>query len=499
MKLLGRIKSKKFLILILFLIFVLALGVRVGILCNTYDVHPANIVFGMTQAKILVEGLESLTEANEFQGAPSSLGMTIVSFWGHSMPSAVMLAGTYWVFGEYDPICVRVIWLFIDSFGCLLMFLIGKELFSRRIGLIAAFLYAIWLPIAYLSTWMFFYNLMPFITLLSLYFFIKAVRTGAIKFYVLSAISIGIGYYYSPIIMFLPLMFGLALFIYNLGKSNFRKQVANVAKMTAVMVAVVFLILSPTWGIAYHRHDLNPLTMRPMSFWGGMWQGFGEFGENPVGAVFNDWITYDQVKEWGYEVEMWGPEYDEIFKPRVLDAIREHPVWWLSLLARRVPHSIVFTSQLGIEYYPRDAEGNHIERKCQYPTIGPIIAMIKGGTFWEWVKSCPYAAFYTGLMYLFAVVPVLLSVVGIWVMRKNWRPLILVAAVTIYFAAVHIAICVSSYKNMVPINLAYIIFSAIALDYIYRRIRGDDSRSDDSRSDELAMSPTENHPKKSFH
>jgi len=293
----------------------------------------------------------------------------------------------------------------------------------------------------------------------------------------------------------LPLMFGLALFIYNLGKSNFRKQVANVAKMTAVMVAVVFLIISPTWGIIHYiRPELKDFTMRGGILWGGMWEGFGEFGENPVGAVFNDYVTYDQVtKEWGYdsvtynqekgeweyEVEMWGPEYDEIFKPRVLDAIREHPAWWLSLLARRVPHSIVYTSQLGIQYYPRDAEGNRIERKCQYPTIGPIIAMIKGGTFWEFVKSCPYAAFYTGLMYLFVVVPVLLSVVGIWVMRKNWRPLILVAAASIYFAAVHIVMFVSSYKSMVAGNLAYIIFSAIALDYIYRRIRGADIRTDE--------------------
>jgi 4-amino-4-deoxy-L-arabinose transferase-like glycosyltransferase len=364
------------------------------------------------------------------------------------------------------------------------MFLIGRELFSKRVGLIAAFLYALYLPIAFLSTFPLHDALMPFITLVSLYFFIKAVRMQAIRFYILSGFFAGVGCYFQPSTQFLPVMYGMGLFIYGLRKSDFRKHILNVAKVTAIMMAVLVLVTSP-W-VVRNYNITGVANMRPPGSWQGIWEGFGEF-ENPVGAVLSDEHADQLAKQaLGDDVQLGSAETNAYFRGKVLSTIRKYPSWYLGLVARRVPSAIFYTSELGINLILRDVD-------YQNPTITEIVGMIRNDTFWEFVREHPFATGYRIMVYAFAIVPVLLSVAAFWVMRRNWRPMVLVATIPVYFAAIHIAIMVASYKSIVPASLGYIIFSAIALDYIYRRIRGADSRTD-----ELATPPTENHPKKGF-
>lgn len=487
-------------VLVLVLIILLALGVRLGITYNTRGVYyyaGMTISFGEV-ARNLVEGrgfvsggeyarrVWKLQEEKrmlvDFQDVPAPKDDSFAPFYALPPGPSVLLAGTYWAFGEYRYIYLRVIQALIDSFGCLLMFLIGRELFNRRIGLIAAFLYALYLPIASLSTLVLHDALVPFIALLSLYFFIRAVRRGSIKLYILSALFVGIGGYFQPTILLLPLMFGVALFIYNLRKLNLREQVANMVKITAIMMAVVVLVISP-WIARNYRITGAVMIMRS-SLWQGIWEGFGEF-ENPVGAVFSDEITYAQVREEvGYDIKYGTPEYDAVLKEKSLRAIKEHPGWWLSILARRVPRALVYFSDIGIGYYPRDEVGNIVlNESVVLETLPWLREALKSGIFWEFVKSRIYATFYSGLVLpglvlLFSFVPVLLSLAGIWLMRRKWRMLVLVATIPIYFSAVHMLVFVSQSKSLLPGSLAYIIFSATALYWMYSAIKGIRSKTD---------------------
>ncbi|MBM4452960.1 MAG: hypothetical protein FJ013_00045 [Chloroflexi bacterium] len=440
-----RIKSHKFLILVL----ILALSLRVGML--SYTCIP-NLDTGMMSHFMLTpysgmtsqfdEVARNLCEKRGFvtgDGEP---------FYDLPPGTSILLAGTYWAFGEYNDIYLRVIQAVIDSFGCLLMFLIGKELFSRRTGLIAAFLYAIWLPIAYLSIWPLHDALMPLITLSSLYFFVKAARTGAMKFYILSGLFAGVGCYFQPTILLLPLMFGLGLFIYSLRKTNFRECVLNVAKVTAVMMAMLVLVVSP-WMVRNY-HVTGALVFMRSTLWQGIWEGFGEF-ENPVGAVLSDAHATNLAREaLGEDIKPWSPETEAYFRGEVLNTIREYPGWWLSVLVRRFPNTLGYSSHLG--RYLSDF-------------ISPLTGSSLSATFCRWLGI------------LVAIVPILLGIVAIWAMRRDWRPLILVATVPAYFSVVHMFIFAASYKSIVPGSLGYIIFSAIALDYIYRRIRGANSEA----------------------
>jgi len=468
--LLHKIKLYKFLILII----ILAFGIRLGIIFGTCISTPYT---GMLSHYLLSpysgetalhgEGARNLVEGRGFVADENYVGIILGLQQGYKLidlqdipppeeehfspiyqftpGTSFLLAGTFWVFGEYRYIYLRVIQAIIDSFGCLLIFLIGRELFSKRIGLISAFLYSIWVPIAYLSTWVLHDALMPFITLLSLYFFIVAIRTGGNKFYILSAISVGIGCYFQPTIMLLPLIFGLVLFLHEFHRADLKKHVFKAIKVTVIMMAVLILFISPWVVRNYNILGTVTYAMRGPGLWVTIWEGFGEFGENPAGAALDDTITYEQAKSWGYEGKIFTPEYNDFFKPKVLDAIKEHPSWWLSLLARRIPSSLGYSSELGVYF-------------CEF-----ISAVLKSPFN---IVLC------RGLGAMFTITPILLSLFAVWIMRRRWKTLLLVALLPVYFSLVHIFFFSSSYKSIAPGTVGYIILSAVALDYIYGMIKG---------------------------
>jgi 4-amino-4-deoxy-L-arabinose transferase-like glycosyltransferase len=460
-----RIKVDKFLAAII----LLALIVRLGIIWSQPVITP---YFGtMTAidnaARNLVEGHGYVIGSEKF-----------TPFYQLPPGTSALLAGTYWIFGQYNYIYLRIFQALIDSFGCLFIFLVGRELFGRRVGLISAFLYAIWLPIAYLSTWPLHDALMPFITLICLYFFVMGVRRKALKSYILSGLFAGIGCYFQPTTLFLPLLFGLALFIYYLHKSNFREQVANTAKATAISMLMLALVITP-WIVRNYHVTGSVIVMRPGP-WSGLWEGFGEFGENPVGAQLSDEATYELArKESGYNIEYMSPAYQAFFKPKVLNAIKEHPGWYSSLVLKRIPRAVFNFSELGIYSLPLIRVDYPVWMNYLYGAdpVGYVTAIKKmfqgmgDGTFWVMFKTHPYGAFYLVLVWVFAIIPPLLSIFALWIARRNWRSLALVATVPLYFIVLHIFTFVASYKSIVPGSLGYIIFSAIALDYIYSLIK----------------------------
>jgi len=192
--------------------------------------------------------------------------------------------------------------------------------------------------------------------------------------------------------------------------------------------------------------------------------------------VLNDEVTYEQVKdELGYNIPYGTPEYDAVLRGKSIKAIEEHPFWWLSILARRAPHTIVYGSELGIAHYPRDTHGNILwgETQAQADSHSRFIIAIKSANFgeaWEILRTHPYAIFSSGMTLLFAFLPLLLSIIGIWLMRREWRAIVLVATVLFYFSVVNILFFVN-WKTLVPGALAYVLFSAITLHYVVLRLK----------------------------
>jgi 4-amino-4-deoxy-L-arabinose transferase-like glycosyltransferase len=478
-------------ILIISLIILISIGIRVGITYNTlgapnYYVMATDI--GET-ARNLAEGrgyvvvvdpeysqMVSTTQAEknmliDLKDFPPPEDKEFVPYYALPPGPSVLLALTYKVSGEYRYIYFRLLEAVIASFGCLLMFLLGKELFNRKIGLIAAFLYAVYLPIAYVSTWVLQDALVPFFTLLTLVLFVMGVKRKRIKYYIFAALVTGIGCYFQTSTIFLLAAFIVGLFIYNLGKSSFRQNILNVLKVAGISVVVFVLILSP-W-VARNYSVTGSIMLMRTTFWQGIWEGFGEY-DNPVGAVLDDEITYEQVvKEVGYNVPYGTLEYDAVLRDKSINAIKEHPLWWLSVLARRVPHTFFYGSELGISSYPRDSQGNILwnemgdNKSTQFKNA---ITSAHFGEAWNIIITNPYACFVYGLVIIFSFLPALLSLFAIWLMRRKWREIILVAMAPLYFSLVNIVFFVN-WKTLVPGALFYVLFSAIAFYFFAIKLK----------------------------
>jgi 4-amino-4-deoxy-L-arabinose transferase-like glycosyltransferase len=388
--------------------------------------------------------------------------------------TALLLAGTYRVFGGHQFIYLRIVQAIIDSLGCLFLFLIGKELFSIRIGFICSFLYAFWVPIAYISTWPVHDALMPFITSVCFYLFIMAVRKKSMMFYAISGLVAGIGCYFQPTLLLLPVAFGAGLFIYGLRDINLKENVVSVGKTTIIMMATLMVVVAP-WIIrnTVVTGDLS-VGMRG-ELWQGIWEGFGEV-DNPFGAVLDDAITHQQLtKELGYDPGSFTPATQEIFKEKVITAIEENPGWYVSTLLRRVPRTFVYFDQIMLEQVPgTDNTPWYAEKSwISFITGTGFISAFKNGAFTELVNQKPRVVLYLTASWFFAVVPFLLSVTGIWILRRKWRILVLVLTLLFYFSVIHIFLFVSFHKTLLPGSLTYIILSAVTLGYFYSRMKGD--------------------------
>lgn len=179
---------------VLILIILLALSVRTGILVNTY--HNAPHCGTATQlfeaARNLYEGrgyvvnwsyvenvtAEELWQARQidFEEIPPPENGEYEPYFLLPPGTSAIQAFTFMIFGKYHYIYSRVLQMVIDCFGCIFMFLTARLLWNRKVGIIAAILYAMWFPIAYVSTWALHDAMMPFFVSVALYFFVKGIK-----------------------------------------------------------------------------------------------------------------------------------------------------------------------------------------------------------------------------------------------------------------------------------------------------------------------------------
>ncbi len=395
---------------------------------------------------------------------------------------SALIAGLYLVFGITSHIFtqIRVLQVIIDSFACIFIFLIGKELLNKKVGYISAFIYSIFLPIAYIATCPIHDALMPFFITVSLYYFILGVKRDSIKYYIVSAIVIGISCYFQPTTIVLPLMLGLGVFIYSIYKTSLIKNILNSLKVTAIMMIVLVLIISP-WMIRNYNISGYITPMRPSS-WLGIYEGFAEFGTNPANAELCEITMLEQAsKDVGHNIIYTSKECDDYFKNKVISTIKNNPVWYLGLLAKRLPHAIVFTSDIGIEYIPRDSQGISLidpqggtrvsEYYQQHPTVTELVKKVSNGTFIEFTKKYPYSVFTDVIIVLYGILPIILSILGIYVYRKYWRKLVLLLTIPLYFILVSMPIVVGAAKHKLPGQVGYIMLSGLAIYWLYCKIR----------------------------
>ncbi|MDD5311756.1 MAG: glycosyltransferase family 39 protein [Dehalococcoidia bacterium] len=480
------LKSNRSITIFLCIVYFIALFIRVGIIYYTRNSPEIGLTYQIGEAarnlsagrgyvvddEYLATIIDRMYKTNrlvEMEDVPPPDKENFTPYYGLPPGTSSLVALTFSLSGEYRYIYTRILQAILDSFGCLIIFLLCRQLFSKRVGLIASFTYAVFLPIATLSTFVIHDALMPFFILVSLYFFIKGVLHDKLVFYLLSSLFIGVSCYFQPTALFLPCLYGLALLIYKLRKREIGHQLANTIKITAAMMLVVMVMTVPWIVRNYYVTGVLSPNMR-VGTWAGIWVGFGEFQDNPAGAIFNEAYAWELAKkELGYDVKFGTPEYDLVFKDKVITTITEHPLWWLKALLLRLPRTLFYYNGLGIQPLCPDYQ-NWYECEGRQVTWANFLSAWGNGTFLQTVISYPYQAFYWSLAAVFVVFPVLFSVGGIWVLRKDWRKVVLIITPVVYLSAVHIVCFVSGVgKSLLPGSLAYIILSAVFIDHLFNR------------------------------
>ncbi len=137
-----------------------------------------------------------------------------------------------WLF-NYDPVGPAIMVALFGIATVFLVYKVAKELFNQKVGLISSFLYAISpLVIAYSrSSWN--PNVVPFFSLLSLYFVYKALKKNSLKWFLICGLFLGIGLQLHYLMLFLITIILIYVLVSELvleRKNSFSKKASGIIK-----------------------------------------------------------------------------------------------------------------------------------------------------------------------------------------------------------------------------------------------------------------------------
>jgi len=342
---------------ILLAIFVLALILRLAILWATYD---NSYYEGLTGESIALA--RNILQGNWFM-VSADQGMV---FSARELPGyALLLAPLFKIFGEAGgEFILRLFQVTLSASGVFFIAFLARDFFGRRAGLASALLWAIWLSEARLGGAFLRDAFAPIGILLVTYFFFRSLQNlHAWKYALLSGATLGILGYFRSQFLLLPLAWIPLFYVF------FRNAWKPYAIRAGVVGIVMFAVLLP-WGILTKMHTGNFTIVRPV-IWQDLWEGFGEF-QNPFGAVQNDGETFDQVKEEYPDVSYTSSEYQSILKEKSLEALRSEPLWYVTMLPKRL-FRMVFFHDIKWDFLPIKSWTNYYTGfKKQYPDGGLV-------------------------------------------------------------------------------------------------------------------------------
>ena len=277
---------------------------------------------------------------------PSELDYAAADSGGRYLPEILQpvgagaVLGAIWsVTGDEQYLYLQLLQVAIDAAMVLLVFWIALALYGRpRAALIAAALYALFVPIAtitkvpHLDIWAVDFTIA--ITALAL----RAWRSPRpVPWLVATGVATGIGLYFRPGVALLPLAFAAAA----LPWIRWRRAIAA----TAVPLAAAALLTVP-W-VVRNYDDFDRFIPTRIGIGQNLWEGLGEL-DNDFGAVLDDQVTERQVHREDPSLVYGTPEYDDHLREKAVDAIEEHPGHFAKVVARRAAVTTIALHNLAL-------------------------------------------------------------------------------------------------------------------------------------------------------
>lgn len=243
---------------------------------------------------------------------------------------AVLLAGIWRITGDQRFIYLQALQLLIDSFMVLLVYWLSLKLFQRTsAALLASGLYAIYLPLVLVAriphgdAWA------GFATIAALALYLKARESShALRWLAAVGAVIGVGAYFRPNVLALPIAFALAAIPW----SGWRRS----AGLAGIPLLVAALLLLP-WTVRNYEVFHAFVPVRTSLGW-TTWVGLGEL-PNEFGAQGTDANAEETVLREHPRYAVGSPKFDNVLLTKSLSAIRGHPFFYGELVGRRLLES----------------------------------------------------------------------------------------------------------------------------------------------------------------
>lgn len=151
----------------------------------------------------------------------------------------LFLAGIYKIFGQnYDV--VRIIQAILSALTCVLIYLIAENLFNRKVGLIAALLVIIYPSFILQSTAILTETLFTFLLALAMLCLVLILQNSSINWSLAVGISIGLATLTRSVTLFFPILILPLMLLYK------KKQSIMIAFRNFIFIVMaMFLIMSP--------------------------------------------------------------------------------------------------------------------------------------------------------------------------------------------------------------------------------------------------------------
>jgi 4-amino-4-deoxy-L-arabinose transferase-like glycosyltransferase len=172
-------------------------------------------------------------------------------------PLAFYLADIgYNIFGGISAINVRLHAIIFGTLAVVVIYLICKELWSKKVGLISSFLFA---TSGYAISFNYETDMMAyFFSILAIYFFIKYLKTKKNLFLYATAIAMGLGILAkTPVAFFIPIF--VLIFLYKTFKDKAIKD-KKVIKGAVIAIVLGILVLMPVVSYNYLTYQESGLT-----------------------------------------------------------------------------------------------------------------------------------------------------------------------------------------------------------------------------------------------
>ena len=236
--------------------------------------------------------------------------------------------------GNYDGMVlgIRLAQALADALVCVLLFLFARNVFSPRVGLAAAWVYAL-LPSAMVSSMAmllpdaFAMFLMALVLCLASY-----ARVGRGWMLIPTGLAIGLACQFRPEFLLLPVVVFMILWAW-------RRRFWSTLGWSAAMAAAFLLTMTP-W-MMWTQRATGKAMLSTSNGGGSMYEALGEDPHNPFGVVLDDrWVEQDAVNR-GF-TSAWSAAANDCYYKKFKECVLSHPAYYAKLvLVNRLPLALV--------------------------------------------------------------------------------------------------------------------------------------------------------------